>query len=236
MPSTSALARERRSRGAKASYSGAVGLRVKLASAAVVVFAVLATAASGSPSADLTAIGRDFGADRKVTPCRFTLAQLEGARTQVNADVETYAAGLLAAIDREIKRWKDGECTAKKVAAAAGSKLRIVSIQPKGGARAESVTIKNFSRKTVNLRGYALRDAGDHTLKLRSTNLEAGKSLRIVTGCRRGSKTALRRGSRYYACRSKQVWDDGGDIVELLGRGGGLLSSRRYGTPPAPTA
>jgi hypothetical protein len=201
---------------------------IKLAVVAALLLATLAPGAGASPSADLTAIGRDFGADRKLTPCRFTQAQLEGARGQITPDIETYAAGLSAAIDREIKRWKDKGCTAKLIASAAGATLRIVAIQPKGGARKESVTIKNVGRKSVNLRGYALRDAGDHTVKLHSTKLKAGKRLRIVTGCRTGTKKAVRRGSRYYACRSKQIWDDAGDTVELLGRGGGLLAAKTY--------
>ena len=211
-----------------------VNFAIKLAIVAALVAATLAPGASASPSADLTAIGRDYASGRDITPCRFTVAQLEGARSLINGDVETYAAGLGVAIDREIKRWNDGGCTARKVAAAAGAKVRIVSVQPRGGARAESVTIKNFAGKTIDLRGYALRDAGDHTLKLRTTKLKRGARLTLVTGCRKGSKKAGRRGSRYYFCRSKQVWDDAGDTVELLGRGGGLLSSRTYGTPPAP--
>ena len=149
-------------------------LRYKLAIGAALVAGTLAPTAAGSPSADLAAVGRDYASGRDITPCRFTVAQLQGARSLINPDVETYAAGLGAAIDGEIKRWKDGGCTAKKVAAAAGPKLRIVSVQPKGGARAESVTIRNLSGKTVDLRGFALRDAGDHTLKFRSTKLKRG--------------------------------------------------------------
>ena len=106
--------------------------------------------------------------------------------------------------------------------------VRIVSVSPKGGAPVEYVTIKNVSKKTVNLRGYALRDEGDHTLKLGSTKLKKGAKLRIVTGCHSGRRGAVRRGSRYYACRTLAFWDDAGDIVQLLGPGGGLLSQKRY--------
>lgn len=200
----------------------------KIALVALLAAIALAPGAAGSPSADLTAIARDYASGRDITPCRFTQAQLMGARGLINADVETYAAGLGAAIDREIKRYRDGGCTPAKKAAAAGANLVIVKVQPKGGARKESVTIRNRSRKTINLKGYALRDAGDHTLKFRTTKLKAGRSLRAVTGCRKGSRKAGRRGTRYYFCRSKQVWDDAGDTVELLGPGGGLLASRTY--------
>jgi hypothetical protein len=207
----------------------------QLALLVVLVAAVLAPSAAGSPSADLGAVARDYASGKRITPCRFTPAQLESARSLINGDVATYAAGLGPAIDREIKRWKDGGCTAKRIASGAGANLVIAKVQSNGGARTESVTIRNRSRKSVDLRGYSLRDAGDHTLKFRSTKLAPGRSLRVVTGCRTGTRKAARRGSRYYVCRSKEVWDDTGDVVELLGPGGGLLSVKRYGTPPSPT-
>jgi hypothetical protein len=46
----------------------------------------------------------------------------------------------------------------------------------------------------------------------------------------------LRKGSRYYACRTRQFWDDAGDVVELVSPKGALVSQKRYGTPPAPPA
>ena len=207
---------------------GRVGFRIKLASVCVLLVAVLAPNAAGSPQADLTSVARDYGPDRKITPCRFTAAQLASAASLITGDVATYAAGLDRAIAAELRRWKDGGCTARRVATAAGANLRIVKVQPKGGARRESVTIKNRGRTTVNLRGYALRDAADHTLRFRSTKLKAGRSLRVITGCRKGSRKPTRRGASYYACRSKQFWDDAGDTVELLGPGGGLLSVKTY--------
>ncbi len=201
----------------------------KIALLALLAVIALAPGAAGSPSADLTAIARDYASGRDITPCRFTQAQLIGARGLINADVETYAAGLGAAIDREIQRYKDGGCTPARKAAAAGANLVIVKVQPKGGARKESVTIRNRSRKTINLKGYALRDAGDHTLKFRASKLKPGRSLRAVTGCRKGSRKSGRRGNSWYFCRSKQIWDDAGDTVELLGPGGGLLARKTYG-------
>jgi hypothetical protein len=195
---------------------------LKLVLPTVLVAAALAPGASASPSADLASVVQDYSRDQKITPCRFTQGQLESARRQISEDIEIYAKGVRAAIVRETRRWKTGGCARK------AATLRIVRIQPKGEAASESVTIKNVGRRAVNLRGYALRDSTDHTLKLRSTKLKAGRTLRVVTGCRKGSSSAVRRGSRYYACRTKQVWDDAGDVVELLGPGGGLLSRKRY--------
>jgi ribosomal protein L16/L10AE len=199
---------------------------IQLVIAAVLVAAaVLAPGAVGSPEADLASVSNDYARDDKVTPCRFTQAQLESARSQITEDVETYAKGLRPAITREIKRWKDGGCKGKRAGA---GKLRIVVIKAKGGPDAESVTIKNAGKKAVDLRGYALRDAADHTLEFRRTKLAAGRKLRVLTGCRSGHKSPLRRGTTYYVCRKNEVWDDAGDTVELLGPGGGLLAQKTY--------
>lgn len=198
--------------------------RLQLAIVAVLAAVVLAPSAVASPSADLAAMIRDYSRDQRITPCRFTQGQLEAARSRIPDDVGTYARGIDVAIAREIKRWKTRGCAGKR----GGADLRIVAVQPDGGARTESVTIKNAGSKTVNLRGYALRDGTDHTLKFRATKLKKGRKLRVVTGCRSGHRSAVRHGSRYYACRKKPVWDDAGDVVELLGPGGGLLSQKRY--------
>ena len=99
--------------------------------------------------------------------------------------------------------------------------------------RKESVTLKNFGSKAVSLRRYALRDAAGHVIRFKKTTLKAGRSLVVVTGCRKGSRTALRKGLRYYGCRKTQFWDDAGDVVELVNAKGTLQSRKRYGVAPA---
>ena len=197
----------------------------KLAITAVLGAAVLAPAAAGSPTGDLNAVLRDYSRDEKITPCRFTKGQLETARALISEDIDIYAKGFGPALAREIKRWRDGDCKGKGPSA---TKLRIVAIKARGGPAKESVTIKNTGRKAISLSGFALRDATDHTLKFRSTKLKAGRKLEVITGCRKRQQGAVRRGSRYYACRTNEVWDDAGDVVELLGRGGGLVAKKRY--------
>jgi hypothetical protein len=209
---------------------------IRCALGALLVGAVVVPGVGASPASDFNAVIKDFTSDQKITPCLFTQAQLESARSQLGADVNAYSPGLSAAISREIQRWKDGGCTAKRVVAAQGADVRIVKVKAKGPARTESVTLRNYSRKTVNLRGYVLRDAGDHAIKFKKTTLKAKRSLVVVTGCRKGSKKAVRKGTRYYACRTKEVWDDAGDVVQLVSPKGGLLSQKSYGTPPAPAA
>jgi len=192
----------------------------------------MAPTAGATPAADLSAMIRDHARDEKLTPCRFTKNQLNGARTQIGADLDTYGKGIRTALNRELKRWSDGTCKGKRD----GAKLQISTVRGKGAAGKEYVTIRNLAGKTVNLRNYALRDSTDHVLKLRSTKLKRGAKLKVITGCRSGHKSAFRRGSSYYACRSVEVWDDAGDLVELLGPGGGLLSRKQYGTIAPPPA
>ena len=206
-------------------YCGRVRFSVQLVIAALLAAAVFAPGAAGSPAGDLKSILQDYSPDEKITPCRFTRGQLDSARAQISVDIETYAKGIRGAIRREVERWRDGGCKGKGVAA---NKLKIVAVKPAGGPAQESVTIKNTGRRTLNLRGYALRDAGDHTITLRSTKLKAGRRLTVITGCRSGHSGPVRRGSRYFACRRSEVWDDAGDTVDLLGRGGGLLGQKRY--------
>lgn len=196
--------------------------------AALLAGALPAPGAVASPSSDTESILRDFS-NRDIASCRFTKRQLENALGQIAADADAYAesAALRAEINRELKRWAKGGCKGRSVA------LKIVAITPQGDAAAESVTIKNVSRRTLNLRRYALRDAGDHTIRFDSLRLKRGRKLVVVTGCRAGQSKAVVRGARYYACRATQFWDDAGDVVELVTPQGGLLSDRSYGTPPA---
>ena len=86
------------------------------------------------------------------------------------------------------------------------------------------MTLRNFGSKTVSLKGYVLRDAADHAIKFKKTTIKSKRSVVVVTGCRKGSKKAVRKGTRYYACRTKEFWDDAGDVVELVNAKGGLLS------------
>jgi hypothetical protein len=202
-----------------------VKTRIQLVLAAGLLTAVLAPSAAGSPAADLASIAKDYARDGKITPCRFTKGQLVSARDQIVGDVETYGKDIRPAIVREIKRWNDGGCKRRNAGAA---RLRIVAVKAGGGPDRESVTIKNAGGKAVDLRGYALRDAGDHTLKFRATKLKAGARLRVITGCRSGHEGAVRHGSRYYVCRANEVWDDTADTVELLAPGGGLVAQKSY--------
>lgn len=206
---------------------------IRCALVALLAGVVVAPGVLASPASDFNAIVRDFQSGRDITPCLFSLAQLDSARAQLGPDGNAYAPGLGVAISREIKRWKDGDCSRKRVAAAKGADVRIVKVTSKGGVKKESVTLRNYGTKTVSLKGYVLRDAADHAIKFIKTTIKPKRSVVVVTGCRSGSRKAVRKGTRYYACRKTEFWDDAGDVVELVNAKGGLLSAKSYGTPPA---
>ena len=202
----------------------------RTALAALLLAAVLVPAAGASPATDLSAVLKDYGSDADIASCRFTLGQLESARSAIGSDINTYAPAFKAEINREITRWKDGGC---KNRAGAASDIRIVKIQHKGGAKKESVTLKNFSSKSVGLRGYVLSDYAKHKIKFKKTSLKAGKTLKVVTGCRKGAKRAVRKGSTYYACRTKQFWDERRRHRRPVhARRHARSSIKSYGTPP----
>ena len=201
----------------------------RTAFAALLLAAVLAPAAGASPQSDLTAVIKDYGPDADIASCRFTLGQLESARSALGNDINTYSPALKVEINREISRWKDGGC---RNMAGAPSDVRIVKIQYKGGVKKESVTLKNFGKKAINLRGYVLSDYAQHKIKFKKTSIKAGRTLRVVTGCGKGYKKAYRKGSTYYGCRTKQFWENAGDLAGLFTAGGKLVSIKSYGTLP----
>src|SRR5205085_4214829 len=96
-----------------------------LALTAVAVTAVVAASAQASPSADYSAVKSDWRKDGKITPCRFSLPELQHASELAAANNEDGYTTLPDEIDREIGRWNSGDC--RKVAIA---RLRL-SVSPR---------------------------------------------------------------------------------------------------------
>jgi hypothetical protein len=153
-------------------------------------------------------------------------------------DFDSYAPGFRAEVAREVARHDSGGCrglTAPPASQRAGSALRairITSIRARARRRlSESVTIRNSSSRTVNIGRATLRDRRGNRIRIpRNTRLRARRSLRVITGCLRGRKRAVRRGSRLYACRRSQIWDDRGDVVKVVDTRGIVVAQRGYGT------
>jgi lamin tail-like protein len=202
--------------------------------------AIAVPSALADAEADFQAVFRDWRTDQNITTCRFTRVQLLNARNEADKtpDLELYAPGFRDEVNREIRRWDSGGCRgatpgsgAARDSSAIGG-LRIKKIRPKGGARSESVVLKNTSKKTARLRGATLRDRAGNRLRLpRKARIRRGRTIRVFTGCKKGVKRRrpFKKGRRIYGCRRKQLWNDGGDVVRLVDADGVLIARRGYG-------
>jgi len=201
-----------------------------LAAAAVAATVLLPAASAPAAPGDYRAVFRDWQPDKKITPCRFTRAQLVNARrvAATVTDFDSYAPGFREEIRRQIARRDAGGCSRAR-ARSALRMVRIARIRPRGGL-GESVTIRNTGRRAVSLRGATLRDRGGRRLRLTGAGKLGGRrSLRVVTGCARGRTRPTRSGFSFFACRRGRLWDDSGDVVKVRDSRGTLIAQRGYG-------
>ncbi|MGI8946337.1 MAG: lamin tail domain-containing protein [Thermoleophilaceae bacterium] len=202
-----------------------------LAVAAAALALLPGAPAAAAPVDDFGAVFGDWQRQPAgtITPCAFTPARLRGALAATGTDTDAYAPGFRDAVRRELARHAAGGCRGSGPGARSPlRRLRIVKIRPRGGSR-ESVVIRNTGRKAVRLRGATLRDRGGRRIRLGRGKLGARRSLRVYTGCLRGSRRVRRRGARLYACLRRRVWDDRGDIVRIVDRRGVTVAQRGYG-------
>lgn len=199
----------------------------------------LATSASADPSSDYDAVRSDYAAHGgNITDCKFTRAQLVNARNLETAE-DAYT-GFDDEVGREIRRWDNGGCKGSggSGGGSGGSSkkadFRIVTIKGKvrsrRNKRREYVTIRNRGGKAGNLKGWSVRDRSGHRIRFRkSLRLRAHRRLRVVTGCAKGHRRAFKRGSRFYACRKRQLWNDRGDVAKLVSPRHRVASQRGFG-------
>ena len=194
--------------------------------------AVIATQpASAGPNEDYAAVHADWQADGDVGSCRFTRPQLVNAHNLATND-DLYN-GFRDEVDREINRWDSGGCNGAGGGSSNKADFHIVALKGKvrsRNKRKEYVTIKNKGGKTGSLKGWAVKDRSGHRIRFRrKLRVKAHRRLRVVTGCVKGHRKAFRRGSRYYACRKKSIWNDKGDVAKLARPGGNVVSQRGFG-------
>lgn len=201
----------------------------------------IATTASASPASDYNAVKSDYAAHGgNITACKFTRAQLVNARN-LETQEDDYT-GFDDEVGREIARWDSGGCKGAGGGGGSGgggsgstkkADLRLVALKGKvrgRNKRKEYVTIRNRGGKTGNLKGWSVRDRSGHRIRFRkSLRLKGHRRLRVVTGCAKGHRRAFKRGSRYYACRKSQLWNDRGDVARLVSPSGKRVSQRGFG-------
>jgi hypothetical protein len=191
--------------------------------------------ASADPASDYAAVRADYSSDGDITNCRFSRAQLVNARSQITEDVDTYDPGFREEVNREIRRWDSGGCGSSGGGGGSAKRadFRIVTIKGKVRARnkrKEYLTIRNRGGRAGNLKGWSIRDRAGNRIRFRtSLRVRARRRIRVITGCARGRRRAVRRGARYYACRKRLLWNDRGDVARLVSRSGRLVSQRGFG-------
>jgi len=202
---------------------------------------VAAPGAGADAASDYAAVRSDYASDGDITNCRFSRAQLVNARSQISEDVDSYDPNFREEVNREIRRWDSGGCRGSGGGGSGGgggttdgADFRIVAIKGKvrgRNKRKEYVTLRNRGGRAGNLRGWSLRDRSGRRIRFRrSLRVGAGRRLRVITGCAKGRRRAVRRGSRYYACRKKGLlWNDRGDVARLVSPRGRLVSQRGFG-------
>lgn len=230
--------------------------RIALALAALVLLAFPAVASAG-PAEDFAAVFGDWRPDGDIDPCRWSQAQLENT-VFVTAFVSDLAySDFPAEVARELGRWKQGRCAPNPTGAdspgGAGTGnaqviparppspsaraespiggLRIVRVGIRGTARREYVRIVNTGRRTARLAGATIRNGRRVRLRLpRNLTIRAGRAVTVHVRCARGTRRAVVRGSRVYACSSRRsLFADRGDIAQLADRSGTVISQRGSG-------
>lgn len=193
--------------------------------------------ALAAPADDYRAVLADWQRDQDVTACRFTRAQLVNARNVAGTvpDFDSYSPGFRDEVSAEIARHDRGGCRGVSPQTPASKRnrshlraVRITALRPRGGSR-ESVTIRNTGRGAVRLSGATLRDRSGKRLRLFG-RLGGRRTLRVLTGCAGARKRPVRLGAQLFACRSRLLWDDRGDVVKVVDARGTVVAQRGYGT------
>ena len=135
----------------------------------VLALLVAAPAALADPADDYRAVHADWEDDREITPCRWTLEQLENARRLADENPDDTYNGFPEKVDAEIARWRRGDCD---------SRPRIAAVK----AKRERVRIVNEGPRAVKVGGMRLRDRQGHAVRLkRGLEIEPGSHIVVRT-------------------------------------------------------
>jgi hypothetical protein len=170
---------------------------------AIAALAVVVPAVEAGPSEDYTAVRQDFLANqgRTVTPCRFSLTQLQSARSIASQNPEDSYNGFPQAVDREIARVNQGLCSKGLPAGTPtpGSKLAL-SVAPKSVKRRHRATFtftvtgkqgsKKIAVKGARVSFQGARKTSDRRGRVTITKLFRSAGTRTAGASYRGVKSA----------------------------------------------
>ena len=210
--------------------------RIALLAALVAGCGLGAVQAAATPGDDFNAVYGDWKPDHVITPCWWTRHQLQNAYDVAASNPDMgYSPDFQDAVQREIKRWKDGDCAGvspasqRRVSPLHGA--RIVAIAGRGGAGAESVKIKNTTRKTLAFRKATLRNHAKGRAVFPATfKLKPGRKALVHVGCAPGKGRPSLKGTTVWLCRRSQLFRDRGDTGRLADSKGIVVSQLGFGT------
>lgn len=199
------------------------------------VFLCVCSAAFAGEQEDFNAVYADWQRDDQVTPCYFSVAQLQNAERLYDSSPDSqYATAFGDEVRREMARWNAGGCAGvspmvdRRASPLRG--LKITLVRGKGNASSELVHIRNNTRKRISLNGATLRGRGGKRAKFPARFRLSGQKTAIVrVGCGGRGRAWLRR-TRVYLCRRSALFNDRGDAARLADASGVFVSQRSYGS------
>ena len=175
-------------------------MRWRILAGVLAVGALWAPAAGADPYADYNAVRADWQPDQVITACRFTIGELQNARSLLTGE-DNYS-GFQEALETEISRQRSRGCPGGggTEGRPALSRVKVVAGRVQFGlSRAAQVGIvveRRAGRGWVRVRGLTrAARAGSNTISLPLRGLAAGSYRVTVTARAGGEKSAPARAS-----------------------------------------
>jgi hypothetical protein len=201
----------------------------------LLAFAV-AWPAAASPQSDFDTVYGDWKKDLVITKCAWSQAQLQTAYdvAQSNPDFQ-YETRFSDDTQAEINRWKTGGCngiqplSVRKKSPLYG--VRIVAVRGKGGARRETVTIRNRAGKRISFRKASLTNLKGRGFYFPARfKLAKGRTAVVHTGCAKGKRRATFTTRAVWLCGKRGIFRDRGDLARLADSKLLVVSQRGFGS------
>jgi hypothetical protein len=209
--------------------------RMAAAAVAVALSAIAALPASATPQSDFNHVYGEWKKQQKITPCRWSRAELENAyRLATSSPDFQYETSFVTATQREISRWKSGGCAGIKPESVRRKSplfgLRITKVRGRGKTRNEVVVVRNGAKKTVSLRRASIRNGGRGKAVFPARFKLARRQTAVVhMGCAKGKFRPSFRRRVVWMCLVGEMFRDRGDIPRLADAKGLVVSQRPFG-------
>ena len=138
---------------------------------AVLALLLLAPLAFADAVDDYRAVHNDWEGDGRITPCKWTVKQLQNARNIADDNPDDTYNGFPDRVDEEIARWRRGDC---------GARPQIVGVR----AKRDRVRIANKGGEPASVGGMRLRDRQGNTVKLPRVRIAPGGTIVVGSGGR----------------------------------------------------